>query len=78
MSTAEERRAARSAWAVKVFQGKDVLAEIEADALAEWAAMTPEERLALGWQLSLEQGGDIDVDAVEPRLPRSAYRVERR
>jgi hypothetical protein len=51
---------------------------MEGDALAEWAALEPTARLALSWQLSLEQYGGADVDPVEPRLPRSAYRVERR
>jgi hypothetical protein len=40
--------------------------------------MDPRDRLALAWQLSLEQFGGLDDSAVESRLPRSAYRVERR
>ena len=78
MSSAESRRAARTAWTSLVFRGADVHAAIEADAFAEWSAMTPLERLALSWQLSLEQYGADDGTTVEPRLPRSAYRIERR
>lgn len=55
-----------------------MLDALERDALDEWAAMGPLERLALAWELSLDQHGGLDESAVEPRLPRSAYRVERR
>jgi hypothetical protein len=61
-----------------MFRGPYAAKEMEADALAEWAAMDPCERLALTWQLSLEQYGGVDERAVEPRLPRSAYSLERR
>lgn len=76
---AEQRRRARVAtWTGHVYRGPAVFAAMEADDLAEWAAMTPGDRLALGWALSLAQEG-IDDDAEVPaRLPRSHYRVERR
>lgn len=73
-----QRRAQRLAtWASKAFSGADVHRELEDEALEEWAAMDPLDRLALTWQLSLEQFGGRD-GSVEPRLPRSAYRLERR
>ena len=79
MSTPAERRAQRRrTWTAQLYTGPDALAAMERDDLAEWAAMSPVDRLALTWQLSLEQYGGDDVDALEPRLPRSAYRVERR
>jgi hypothetical protein len=78
MSDAEARRRARaSTWTSRVYGGADVHAAMEDDDLAEWAAMTPLERLALVWELSLEQEG-IQDDPASARLPRSAYRVERR
>lgn len=79
MSEAAARRVRRQReWTSAVFRGPRTLEAIELDALAEWAAMDPRERLALTWRLSLEQFGGGDDSAVEPRLPRSAYRVERR
>jgi len=51
---------------------------MEADDLAEWASLSPVDRFALAWALSLQQEGlahDADVSA---RLPRSRYRVEPR
>jgi hypothetical protein len=78
MSDAEARRRARAAgWTSQVYRGPDVHAAMEADDLAEWAAMTPLERLELTWELSLAQEG-IHDDPATARLPRSAYRVERR
>jgi hypothetical protein len=73
------RRLARQAtWTARVYRGPDVHAQMEADDLAEWAAMDPTARLALAWSLSLEQEG-ISHDADTPaRLARSAYRVEPR
>jgi len=78
VSDAQTRRQARAAsWTSQVYRGPDVYAAMEADDLAEWAAMSPLARLALTWELSLEQEGITD-DAASARLPRSAYRVERR
>lgn len=79
MSDAAARRNKRAAdWRTEVFRGPDVLGQLENDALEEWAAMSPEERAALAWQLSIDQYGGEDDRAMESRLPRSAYRVERR
>lgn len=79
MSDAAERRRRREAtWTSRVFREGDVHEAMERDAEAEWSSMSPIERLALTWELSLEQYGGTDGDSVEPRLPRSAYRVERR
>ena len=79
MSDAAERRRKRGVeWHARVFRGDDVHAEMEQDALDEWAAMTPVDRLALVWELSLAQYGGADAQSMEPRLPRSAYRIERR
>lgn len=79
MSDAAERRRKREAtWTARVFRGGDVHEALESDAESEWAGLTAGERLALAWQLSLEQYGGSDAESVEPRLPRSAYRVERR
>jgi len=73
-----ERRKRRAAWSSKLFVGPDIHAQIEQDALLEWKAMTPLGRLALTWQLSLEQYGGTDATSMDPRLPRSCYRLERR
>ena len=75
---AERRRRRQATWTSKVFRSPHTLEAIELDALDEWAKMQPAERLALAWELSLDQYGGVDGDAVEPRLPRSAYRIERR
>jgi hypothetical protein len=78
MSTPAERAARRRrTWSAQLYT-VDAASAMERDDLAEWAAMEPSARLALAWQLSLEQYGGADADALEPRLPRSAYRVERR
>jgi hypothetical protein len=79
MSEAAERRRGRQrAWTSKTFRGPRAAEAMELDALDEWMVMDARERLALTWQLSLDQYGGVDDSAVEPRLPRSAYRVERR
>jgi hypothetical protein len=44
---------------------------------ADWAAMRPEERLGLVWEMVLEHLAWRDPDAPEPRLQRSVCRVER-
>jgi hypothetical protein len=64
-------------WTSRVYRGPDVHEAIETDDLAEWASMAPLERLTLAWELSLEQEGLSD-DPASARLPRSAYRIERR
>jgi hypothetical protein len=48
MSTDEQRRAQRQrTWTSQVYRGPDALSAMEADDLAEWAALSPAERLAL-------------------------------
>jgi hypothetical protein len=78
LDDSEARRQRRQTWTAKVYRGPGVHAAIEADDLAEWAQMDAVERLALTWALSLEQFGGTDDGALLRRLPRSAYRVERR
>ncbi len=57
---AERRRHRQVAWTSKVFRAPHTLEAIERDALYEWAAMQPVERLALAWKVSLEQYlGDV-------------------
>jgi len=51
---------------------------MEEDSILEWASMAPLDRMALVWELSLEQYGVADEASMEPRLPRSHYRLERR
>ncbi len=75
---AARRRARQETWQGQVFRGPDALARLEVDAEREWAAFTPVERLALVWELSVAQYGGSDGGSVESRLPRSAYRLERR
>ena len=79
--SADDRRRARAGWSSRVFRAGTALGALEAlenDALDEWAALSPTERLALAWELSLAEYGGDHAASVEPRLPRSAYRVERR
>jgi hypothetical protein len=45
---------------------------------AFWAGVSPDERLALVWQIVLDELAMRDPDAAEPRLQRSVCRVERR
>ena len=75
---AARRRHRERSWSAKLFQGPGTLEAMERDALDEWASLEPVYRLALTWELSLAQYGGAHADAMEPRLPRSAYRVERR
>jgi hypothetical protein len=78
MSDAESRRRARATtWSSRVYRGPGVHEAMEADDLDEWANMDPIDRMALAWALSLEQEGIRDEPA-SARLPRSAYRLERR
>jgi len=75
---AKARRLARAAtWSSSVYR-TNAHASIEADDLAEWASLSPADRFALAWALSLEQEGLARDAAVPARLPRSHYRVEPR
>jgi hypothetical protein len=75
---AAARKQARSKWSSEVFRGNDVHGLVERDALDEWASMVPEDRMALAWSLSVAQVGASNDEPVLARLPRSAYRLERR
>lgn len=85
---AETRRKLRASWEVRVSAVDDP----DEDALF-WLRIPMDERARETWELSwelhllaFENGGVLDEDrdallegdAGEPRLPRSAYRVERR
>ena len=78
MSTAADRKRARAGWTGCVFRGPGALDARDRDARREAAEMDPLDRLALVWELSLEQYGGADDATMEPRLPRSAYLVVRR
>lgn len=78
VSEATQRKRARAGWTGRVFRGPNALRDLDDDLRREHAAMVPEDRLALTWALSLEQYGGSDGTTMEPRLPRLAYRVERR
>jgi hypothetical protein len=80
VDSADERRKRRAAtWTSQVYRGDNVHRRIEDDDLAEWAAMAPVDRLALAFALSFAQSaGGLDEAQVSARLPRSAFRVERR
>jgi hypothetical protein len=74
-SEAEERRRARAGWTTTVL--RDLAAAEQAD-LEFWLAMTPDQRIELVAQLSLEayrrSVGDPDA---RPELQRSIVRVSR-
>lgn len=75
---ASARKQARSGGASEVFRCRDVHGLMERDARDEWASMGPEDRMALAWSLSVAQVGASNDGPVLARLPRSAYRLERR
>ena len=77
MDASERKRRREATWSSHVFRGSDALDDMERDAFEEWQRLSPLDRLALTWSLSVEQYGGAD-EPVERRLPRSAYRVERR
>jgi hypothetical protein len=45
---------------------------------AFWSSVAPADRLAMVWQIVLDELAVRDPDAAEPRLQRSVCRVERR
>jgi hypothetical protein len=74
--TAAERKAARSRWEGRVFRGGwEEMADYDA---LFWDRIPVEERAEAVWELSKELHEIADPEAHERRLPRSAYRVERR
>jgi len=69
----DERRARRAGATTRVLR-----AELEPFGDDEIARMTPAERMAMVWQLTLECLAWTGADADELRLQRSVCRVERR
>jgi hypothetical protein len=68
----EERRALRSHWSVR--KGRLGDPELEADI----SPLTPEERLAMVWPLTVQAWAFKGVDVATSRLPRHVIRVARR
>jgi hypothetical protein len=77
VSEAEERRRARASWEVRKFGAGAGEEAADYDALF-WARIPPEDRAAAVWQQSVEAYSLTDPEAGESRLPRSAFRLQRR
>ncbi|HLK41472.1 MAG TPA: hypothetical protein VKU41_32205 [Polyangiaceae bacterium] len=75
--TAAERRAARSKWEGRVFRGGGREEMADYDALF-WDRIPVDSRAEAVWELSRELYEIADPETHERRLPRSAYRLERR
>ena len=74
--TAAERRAARSNWEGRVFRGGwEEMADYDA---LFWDRIPVDERAEAVWELSKELYEIAGPETHERRLPRSAYRLERR
>jgi len=74
--TSAERKAARSKWEGRVFRGGwEEMADYDA---LFWNRIPVDERAEAVWELSKELGAIADPETHERRLPRSAYRLERR
>jgi hypothetical protein len=73
---AAERKAARASWESRVFRnGWEEMADFDA---LFWDRLPVEERAEAVWELSKELHAIAHPETHERRLPRSAYRVERR
>ena len=73
---AAERRAARSSWQGRVFRGGwDEMADYDA---LFWDRIPVDERAEAVWELSKELNEIAGPELHERRLPRSAFRLERR
>ena len=73
---ASERKAARSKWEGRVFRGGwEEMADYDA---LFWDRIPIDERAEAVWELSKELCAIADPETHERRLPRSAYRLERR
>jgi hypothetical protein len=73
---AAERRAARSKWEGHVFRGGwEEMADYDC---RFWDRIPVDERAEAVWELSKELDELADPETHERRLPRSAYRLERR
>ena len=74
--SAAERKAARASWEGRVFRnGWEEMADFDA---LFWDRLAVEERAEAVWELSKELHAIAHPETHERRLPRSAYRVERR
>jgi hypothetical protein len=72
----EERKAARAGWESRVFRnGWEEMADFDA---LFWDRLPVEERAEAVWELSKELHAIAHPETDERRLPRSAYRLERR
>lgn len=77
-TTAEQRRAARSNWGVRVFRGEAASEDMAAADEEFWLRIPADERAQVVWELSQELFALAEPDSSERRLPRSAFRVVRR
>jgi len=76
--TAEQRRAARASWEIRVFRGPNMQAEMEAADDEFWLRIPVDERARVVWELSQELFALAEPESLERRLPRSAFRLTRR
>jgi hypothetical protein len=73
---AAERKAARASWEGRVFRdGWEEMADYDA---LFWDQVPMDQRAEAVWELSKELHTIAHPETHEPRLPRSAYRLERR
>jgi hypothetical protein len=73
---AAERKAARASWDGRVFRGGwEEMADYDA---LFWDRIPVDERAEAVWALSKELHAIAHPETHERRLPRSAYRIERR
>jgi hypothetical protein len=77
-TTAEERRAARANWEIRVFRGDAAFDEADEADEEFWLRIPVDERARAVWELSQELFALAEPDSIERRLPRSAFRLTRR
>ena len=76
MVNAAQRKAARTRWEGRVFRGGwEEMADYDA---LFWDRIPVDERAEAVWELSKELHAIAYPETYERRLPRSAYRLERR
>jgi hypothetical protein len=75
---AQQRRAARQGWEVRVFRGEGMQAEMATADEEFWLRIPMDERARVVWELSLEAFALAEPESIERRLPRSAFRLTRR
>ena len=73
--TLEERRAARAAWRTRKIRLGDDSDAFDRD---YWRALSGEERVAFGWQLTVMQFAMKGIDEDQLRVQRSVAIVKRR